>query len=126
MNFTEKLYLRQYRNDYGNTQLDSSNSDLTTAGWTPVLLGTGLYIIALFSIIFFTGRKEEPKSKKLERFERLEVEVEKALEKIPKIIELVDFTVKETNSRFRIWMNFWMNRSSEFKRQEKPVNRPKK
>ena len=101
MNISEKLYRRQYRNDYGNTQLHSSNSDLTTAGWTPVLLGTGLYIIALFSIIFFTGRKEEPKSKKLERFERLEVEVEKALEKIPKIIELVDFTVKETNSIFR-------------------------
>ena len=33
-------------------------------------------------------RKEKPKSKRLER---LEVEVEKALEKIPKIIELVDF-----------------------------------
>ena len=120
MNFTEKSYLRQ---------LDSSNSDLTTAGWTgwtPVLLGTGLYIIALFSIIFFTGRKEEPKSKKLERLDRLEVKVEKALEKIPKIVELVDFTVKETNSIFRLCMNFWMNRSSGFKRQEKPVNRPKK
>ena len=90
MNITEKLYLRKYRNDFGNTQLDSSNSDLTTA---KIALMVSVFVmcnvIAVMAIVFVSmGRKEKPKSKRLER---LKVEVETALERIPKIIKHVDF-----------------------------------
>merc|ERR1711963_943174 len=65
-------------------------------GTTTAKIALGVFVFVLFNAvagmawmtIVSMDRKEKPKSKRLER---LEVEVETALERIPKIIELVDF-----------------------------------